>query len=247
MRAARPPTSRRQPSYRAACKRSPGSRVRRRSRRCRKPEAATTPAKINSRGSRPRGGSAPAAGSCHQATPATRRAGRFPAGTRLEYAMRVAASSTMIGPSWAMHSANMIAVSTAANGTPAIASPMPPSADCTSAVTTTRAPRRGSPGRPARPCARPARLRVAARSAAPRPPTTPARVEDRGEDHDQHELHQQEREAARLLRKPRCGRTRVRLGLRQQVRHALAGQSSPCGPDSLTRQRHLAEPLWRGG
>ncbi len=36
-----------------------------------------------------------------------------------------------------MHSANMIAVSTAAKGTPAIASPMPPSADCTSAVTTT--------------------------------------------------------------------------------------------------------------
>ncbi len=48
-----------------------------------------------------------------------------------------AGSSTSVGPSWAMHSMNINAVSRPANGTPAIASPMPPSTDCTMAVTPT--------------------------------------------------------------------------------------------------------------
>ena len=55
----------------------------------------------------------------------------------LQYSQTSAQTSTGTAPICATASMNMTAVSTATNGTPAIASPIPPRSDCTSAVTTT--------------------------------------------------------------------------------------------------------------
>jgi len=55
----------------------------------------------------------------------------------LQYSQATASTITGVAPIWATPSMNMMAVSSPANGTPATTSPMPPSIDCTTAVTIT--------------------------------------------------------------------------------------------------------------
>ena len=76
-----------------------------------------------------------------------------------------AGTSTSSGPSWAMHSMNITAVSRPATGTPAAATPMPPSTACTSAVTPTPSatPRMAPPARSTMSLARSPPMRRASR------------------------------------------------------------------------------------